>query len=196
MSRTPVDKLNQSSKPQGQDGIWAEIRRLNIFTVTEISKATDINRKTVSDYVKRLEAGRYLEKFGADFEQSKRYKLIRDGGIHPPRVKKDGTPVTMGQGITNLWRSMRGLSQFTPHDLALHSTTDSVLVAENTARTYCGMLLRANYLRVLEKAVPGKRQATYKLIRNTGPLPPQIQRVKQVYDLNLQEVTYYPGGRS
>lgn len=44
-------------------------------------------------------------------------------------------------------------------------------------------------LRVVQKASPGHgRKAIYRLIRNTGPLPPQIQRVKHVFDPNTREV--------
>lgn len=192
MSRRPDDRLGKEPRPQGQDGVWAEIRRLNIFTVKEIAQATDIHQKTVTDYVRRLEAGGYVDRH-AGFERTKRYVLRRDAGVHAPRVRKDGTPVTQGGGVQNMWRSMRMLGQFTPRDLVLHSTTDTVTVTEGTAKSYCSMLLKAGYLRVLQKAVPGKRQASYRFIRNTGPLPPRIQRVKQVYDPNLREVTYYPG---
>ena len=194
MTRRPVDQLSEEPKPQGQDGIWVEVRRLNVFSVTDIVKATDINRKTVSDYIRRLEAGKYVEKH-TSFEETNRYALLRDGGIHAPRLKKDGAPVTMGGGTMNMWRSMRMLGQFTPRDLAMHSTTSSVSVNDDTAKSYCSMLLKAKYLRVLRKAVPGKHQATYKFIRNTGPLPPQIQRVKQVFDPNIRQVTYYPEAR-
>jgi DNA-binding transcriptional MocR family regulator len=192
MSRRPVDQISKAAKPQGQDGIWAEIKHQTVFTVTELVKATDINRKTVSDYVKRLEAGGYVEKC-AGFETNPNYFLRRDGGVHAPRIRKDGSPVTQGGGVANMWRSMRMLSQFTPRDLALHSTTDTVSVSEATAKSYCSMLLKARYLRVTQKAKPGKRQTTYKFIRNTGPKPPQIQRVKQVFDPNLNMVTYSPG---
>lgn len=194
MSRRPADQLAASPKPEGQDGIWVEVRRMNIFSALEIVKATDIPKRTVTSYLGRLEAGRYIEKHGS-FEETHRYKLLRDGGIHAPRLKKDGTPSTMGGGVTNMWRSMRMLGQFTPRDLAMHSTTDTVSVSDETAKSYCTMLLKAKYLRVLRKASPGKTQAVYKFVRNTGPMPPQIQRVKQVFDPNLREVTYYPGAR-
>ncbi|WP_039017321.1 hypothetical protein [Halocynthiibacter namhaensis] len=191
MSRKPVDQRNKANKPQGQDGVWLVIRRLKQFTVTNITDETGINRKTVTDYVKRLEAGKYLAKQD-DFEVTKRFTLIRDGGVHAPRLKLDGKPVVQGTGNLNMWRTIRMVNQFNPRDLALQSSTDEVGVTEATARTYCTMLLKAGYLRVLQKAVPNKRQAIYKLIRNTGPLPPQIQRVKQVYDPNIKEVVYYP----
>ncbi|PID95859.1 MAG: hypothetical protein CSA85_00095 [Alphaproteobacteria bacterium] len=192
MTRKPVDQLNKEQKPQGQDGVWEEIRRLNIFTKREIHERTDIPNKTITDYVKRLMAGGYVEEH-ATFAETGRYVLVRDAGVHSPRIRPNGQPVTQGKGTENMWRSMRMMKQFTPRDIALHSTTDSVSVTEDTAKKYCSMLLKAQYLRVIQKAVPGKRQATYKFVRNTGPLPPQIQRVKQVFDPNICEVTYYPG---
>lgn len=190
MSRKPVDELSKNSKPQGQDGVWLVIRRLKQFTVTNITDETGFHRKTVHDYVKRLEAGKYLSKHD-DYATTKRFSLIRDGGTHAPRLKPDGSPVVQGTGNLNMWRTIRMISSFNPQDLALQASTDEVGVKEETARSYCSLLLRAGYLRVIQKAVPGKRQAIYKLIRNTGPLPPQIQRVKQVYDPNLKEVVYY-----
>lgn len=192
MSRKPIDKLTNEPKPQGQDGVWTQIRKLNIFTRREIQTNTDINSKTITDYLKRLEAGGYIEKH-TTWEVDGRYILLRDAGIHAPRIRPDGTPVTQGGGVMNMWRSMRMLGEFTPRDIAVHSTTDTVTVNEKTAKRYCSMLLKAKYLRVMRKAVPGKRQATYKFVRNTGPLPPQIQRVQQVFDPNIRMVTYYPG---
>lgn len=192
MTRKPVDQIAKTAKPQGQDGIWAEIRRLTLFTPAEIRLNTEIPKKTITDYLRRLEAGGYIVKH-ASFAETSRYKLYRDAGHHAPRIRPDGSPVTQGGGVMNMWRSMRMLGQFTPRDLAVHSTTDSVTVTAETAKAYCSMLLKARYLRVIRKAVPGKHQATYRFIRNTGPLPPQIQRVKQVYDPNLCAVTYTPG---
>lgn len=194
MTRKPIDQVRKNKKPQGQDGVWAEIRRRNIFTITEIVQETEIDRKTATDYLKRLIAGGYVEEHASHGETS-RYVLVRDVGVHAPRVRPNGQPVTQGQGNVNMWRSMRMMGTFTPRDLAAHSTTDTVTVDETTAKSYCSMLLKADYLRVVQKAVPGKRQATYKFVRNTGPQPPKIQRVKQVYDPNLDQVTYYPEAR-
>ncbi|MBT2131200.1 hypothetical protein [Aliiroseovarius lamellibrachiae] len=192
MTRKPIDQLEAQAKPHGQDGVWAEIRRMNIFTAAEIHEKTEIHKKTVVDYIKRLVAGGYVVEH-TSFEATNRYALKRDTGIHAPRIRPDGSPVRQGNGTKNMWRSMRMMGQFTPRDIAVHSTTDSVSVSDDTAKKYCSMLLKAKYLRVVQKAVPGQRQATYKFIRNTGPKPPQIQRVKQVYDPNINEVTFYPG---
>ena len=192
MSRKPVDQLSKSRKPQGQDGVWAEIRKRKTFIRSDIWDATGIPKKTVTDYINRLEAGGYVAWTGQR-EDAAVYTLMKDAGVHPPRIRPNGEPVQQGKGTENIWRSMRMLRQFTPRDIVAHSNTDTVTVSDATAQSYCSILLRAGYLRVLRKAQPGKHQATYKLIRNTGPLPPQIQRVKQVFDQNLGEVTYRPG---
>ena len=188
--RRPVDQMDKAP----QEAVWETIRALEIFTLTEVVDKARVNRKTARDYLKRLMAGGYVEPFGD--EEEGRMRLIRQGGIHPPRLKRDGSPVTQGGGTMNMWRTMRMLKTFTPRDLVAHANTPDVTVSELTARSYCSMLLKAGYLRVMQKAVPGKRQATYKFVRNTGPMPPQIQRVKQVYDPNLGEVTFYPGART
>lgn len=94
----------------------------------------------------------------------------------------------------NMWRAMRGLTSFTPLDIATHATTDAVSVSREEAAVYCQMLVRAGYLRVLRKALPGRREASYRLIRNTGPMPPRERRVRAVYDDNLQEYTHLAGG--
>ena len=74
------------------------------------------------------------------------------------------------------------------------SCTDLVPVSLKDAHIYCQLLLKAEYLRVQQKAVPGRREASYRLIRNTGPLPPMERRVRAVIDQNEGKVTYLSGG--
>ena len=175
----------------GQQAVWNEIRRLHVFTVTEVWGAVDMHRGSIINYIKRPEAGGYVRKC-PDFEKTWRYQLTRNAGHHAPRLTRDGEPVTQGGANENMWRSMRMMGVFTPQDLAVHSTTETTNVAVATAKAYCTMLMKAGYLRVVRKAQPPTRQAAYRLVRDTGPLHPQIQRVKQVYDQNLGEVTYHP----
>lgn len=178
-----------------QSATWAQIRAQKTFTVRSINDEVGAHRTTVFDYIRRLIAGGYVE-IEKEVNGAAHFILVRDAGVHPPRLRRDGTPVQQGSGTQNIWRSMRMLKTFTPADLVIHSTTDTVEVQLATAKKYCAMLLKAGYLRVLEKAVPGgKRQARYRLIRDSGPLPPQIQSVKQVYDQNLRRVMYTPEAR-
>lgn len=194
MSRRPAATARRgTAMGHGQQAIWEVICDKRSCTITEIWELVDMHRKSIINYVKRLEAGGYVRK-ADDFETSYVYELVRDGGRHAPRLTRDGKPVTQGKGNQNMWRSMRMMGQFSPTDLAAHSTTDSTDVSLTTAKAYCTELTRAGYLRVIRKARPPKAQAVYKLVRDTGPLPPQITKVTQVFDQNLQCLMPQGGG--
>ncbi|WP_182912737.1 MDR/zinc-dependent alcohol dehydrogenase-like family protein [Paracoccus onubensis] len=179
-----------TSTTPGRQEIWEAIRKLRTgFNVDDLIDHSCANRKTISDYLRCLVPGGIIVQCEDD-----RYDLVEDRGFHAPRLNRQGKPVTQGAGTENMWRSMRGLAVFSPQDLAIHSTTPDVSVSEATAKAYCGMLLKTGFLRVERKASPMRgKQAIYRLIRNTGPKPPQIQRVKHVYDPNTQQV-HVPGG--
>lgn len=192
MSRRSVDKSQRTKvMGHGQQAIWDEIRRLKTFTITDIWGVVDMHRKSIINYVKRLQAGGNVVP-ADDFATSFQYKMVIDAGTHAPRLTKEGAPVTQGGGTLNMWRSMRILTEFSPQDLVEHSTTSTVEVPLNTAKAYCSALMKAGYFRVLKKAKPPLTPAKYRLIRDTGPKAPQIQRVKQVFDPNLNKVTYTP----
>lgn len=174
-----------SAATPGRQEIWQAIRdRAEHFTLNDLVTATGADRKTTADYLRCLLPGGVIATIEPDA-----YRLVDDRGFHAPRLNRSGKPVLQGAGTENMWRSMQGLVQFSPRDLAAHSCTPDVSVSEETAKSYCSMLLRTGYLRVIEKASPNLgRQAVYRLIRNNGPKPPQIQRVKRVYDPNTGEV--------
>lgn len=95
----------------------------------------------------------------------------------------------------NMWTVMRGVPAFSPVDLVAQATTEQVKVSLKEAREYCGLLLRAGYLRVIQKAKPNRREASYKLIRNTGPFPPREKRVRAVFDPNSDSYVHHAGDR-
>ncbi|WP_423828505.1 hypothetical protein, partial [Staphylococcus aureus] len=79
------------------------------------------------------------------------------------------------------------------HSLAVQASTEEHAVRHREAQYYIGYLYRAGYLHRTVAGGPG-RPARYRLIpsRYTGPLPPQIQRIRQVWDANKQEVVWRP----
>ncbi|WP_158971947.1 hypothetical protein [Chachezhania sediminis] len=174
-------------KPARQD-IWEAIQATpEGFTLGHLRNRSLADRKTIQDYLKCLIAAGYVVKH-EDLDPPT-YDLVKDGGHHAPRLRADGTPVTQGGGVENMWRSIYMLREFTHVDIAQHATTLSVTVTNETAKSYVSMLLKCGYLKVLRKAEPVKgRLALYRLIRNNGPLPPKIQRVKRIYDPNTHEV--------
>ncbi|WP_151720193.1 hypothetical protein [Gemmobacter serpentinus] len=193
MTRKPVD---QAGAPR--DAIWAAVRMIGgagtAFTVSDIAAQAQAKDKTVRDYLKGLTASGYLHQDNTvvGFEAT-RWVLARDIGNEAPRVRADGSPVTQGTITEQLWRGMYMLKEFTFEDLI---ETATVEIPVDTAKAYCKMLLTTGYLRVLRKAEPTSgRIARYRLIRFNGPKPPQIQRVKRVYDPNSREV-FMPGAQA
>lgn len=190
MARARIDR----SGP-GRDAIWHAIRLTagRPFTAGEIAAAASANDKTARDYFKGLQAAGYLSQLPAVEGLPTRWTLIKDTGHEAPRVRADGSPVSQGAATEQLWRGMYMLKDFSFLDLV---ETASIPISPETAKSYCRMLLATGYLRVLTKADPVKgRVARYRLLRNNGPKPPQIQRVKQVYDPNTQEVFVQRGAR-
>jgi len=186
MSRKPIDQQQPS---ECRKAVWDEIRDCGgkPFSVPDIAKCVRLEVSTVRDYLTGLERAGYLEihtlrkgLFGGNI-----YILVKDVGHDAPRVRKNGTPVTMGQGRRQMWNAMRILKDFSATDLAFNASIDDHKVAESEALTYCQILCKAGYL-------VGRTGQRYRLLPSmwTGPHPPQIQRTKQVYDPNLKRVVW------
>ena len=113
------------------------------------------------------------------------------------RVKdaaRQALPIRTRSPEDNLWTAMRQLKSFGPRVLAVHATTETVGVSLEQAQAYCRALLGAGYLSVAKRAVPGKSEAIYRLIRNTGPRPPREKRVRAVIDANTEQTIVIGGG--
>lgn len=190
MARAPIDQ----ARP-GRDEIWTAIRRLSpaTFTAARLADESRANNRTVRSFCQALTAAGYLRQVPVEDGQPATWALVRDIGVEAPRVRPDGTAARQGEVTEQLWRGMVLLKKFTFRDLI---ETASIEIPETTARSYCKTLLATGYLRVLSKADPSKGVvARYLLIRDNGPKPPRIQRVKQVFDPNTREV-FLPGARS
>jgi hypothetical protein len=179
-----------------REAIWAAIRRLVTFTVRELRLATRCSLEQVRDYVTGLSAAGYLER-----RDNFAYVLVRDCGIDAPRVRRDGSEITQGKGREQMWLVMKVLDDFSARDLAVHASTEDVHVSEIDAKDYIHYLHQAGYLYEQQRGIPGNRSgggslARYWLLpqKYTGPRPPMIQRVKQVYDQNLKKVVWSAAG--
>jgi hypothetical protein len=191
MSQRPI---NERARLKTRAAIWEAIRLLKTFTLSEVRKETRCSDSQVREYLTGLTAAGILkrEQIPAAKPQH-RYILIKDIGIDPPRVRRDGTPVTQGLGREQMWRTMKSFGVFTSLDLSVQASTEEAAVSLAAAKEYCHYLALAGYLAVVRQG-KGKGKggvlSAYRLIRNTGPLPPMIQRVKSVYDPNTGTVEW------
>ena len=186
-----------------QDAVWVAIRQLKAFTQEDIEiklvneKLSGINSYTVKSYMARLEKGGFIQL--RSYEQvnniAKRitYELINDVGVHSPCLNKDGQISTQGRGRTNLWRSMKVLSSFDKVEISEAASVNGTTVKEGEAQDYIKHLYKAGYLvKVSEYNRTTGELARYKLLKskNTGALPPMIQRTKHIFDPNLRKVVW------
>lgn len=182
MSQTPVD---QRRPLQSREALWQSIRALRSFTLAQVRAETRCSRGQVEEYLKALLAAGLIERVEGE---RGRYCLVKDPGAVAPRLRRDGSEVTLGRGREQMWRAMRVLGSFSVRDLVVHATTEEHAVADSEAAHYCQFLAQAGYL---------KRQGSgYLFLRSrySGPRPPMIQRVKQVFDPNLGKVVWSQGG--
>jgi hypothetical protein len=196
MSRKPVNKLRPE---ESRDAVWAEIRKqAGGFTIKSIAYSTMLHVDTVRDYITGLCNAGFIVKIsepGSSTFAALQYRLENDCGVDAPRVRKDGTEVTMGKGREQMWRALGILGQkgttFTYKDLCFYSSTDESPVADADAKHYIRYLAEADYLLLVQKGTGG-RPSLYRMnpAKWTGPKPPMIQRVRQLYDPNLKKVVW------
>lgn len=197
--RKPIHLVAASGYRTPQDAVWEALRALRNFCQADIELWVvnkgypGINSATVKSYLQRLEKGQYIACIRTEPVKGsaaiKRFELRQDVGLHAPRLTADGRPSTQGQGRENLWRSMKILSSFDFHELAEAASTDEVQVKSSEAKSYIKHLYKAGYLQRL-KAGSSRIASRYRLLPgyNTGPRPPMVQRIKRVFDPNLNQV--------
>lgn len=124
------------------------------------------------------------------------YRFVPGKEGTPPVTGVDGKVIREATPQQNMWRAMRGLVPMTFNymDIWHHANTPNTPVTKTQAHAYCRMLAHAGYLKVTQKANGKGRLARYKLIRNTGPLPPREKRVRGVWDENDQRFIYVAEG--
>lgn len=171
-----------------QQVAWTAAGRLTEFDRKALAEAAQIGIDTAGTWIRRWAKAGRIEALGKKDGTTERYRVIGETREAPARLTGKQTP------DLNMWRSMRAFrAPFTAVDIAAHSTTEAVSVSTEEARAFCQMLVRSGYLRVLRTAVPGKREAIYRLIRDTGPKPPRERRVRAIWDPNLDAFTHLPG---
>jgi hypothetical protein len=192
--------MNERVWLQTRAALWSAIRQLGTFNARELQAETHCSAGQVNDYLTGLANAGILVLSGTQggrgcIKPSNIYRLAKDTGIEPPRVRRDGTLIAQGLGREQMWRTMRMLREFSPIDLAVQASTEETAVSVSTVQEYCTFLTRAGYLTVVRRGQgvgKGGVPAIYRFVpsRNTGPQPPMIQRIKQVYDPNLGKVVW------
>lgn len=174
--------------------IWQRAVSLGEFTYQSLAEHAEISVSTVQVHVKSwLQQGMVTQHHKGQSRQLL-FRVV-DQSAKPASLRPDGRLRREETIQGNCWRVMRRLPNFSPTDVAAHANTQACNVSLADAQAYCQLLSRAGYLKVVRKALPGRREAVYRLIRNTGPMPPRERRVRAVFDDNLCEFTHMAGAQ-
>ena len=178
----------------GRSAIWAAIRSLKKFEVKDLPAT--ISTRTIKGYLTGLVKAGYVKRLGqlkdgAGLWKAGLYELVRDVGPVAPRVRRDGKTPVAGAIQDQLWRTMKIIKEFTAKDLAIHASTEQVNVSLSRSRAYCHYLMRAGYLAVIHAGAKGSPTVyLFMRSRNTGPRPPIVQQLGQVFDPNTNKVVW------
>ena len=188
-------RADRQPELRGQARYWAVMRELTTrgpWTIRDVYGQCNGIKTDVGDYVRRLAKAGYVKAVGEAPGTSTPAVLytVAKGGDEPPRIREDGTecPPTRRE---NMWRAMRMLKAFSLADLVAAASTEEVKISSEDAKDYTRHLTRAKYLRRMNGS-----PATWRLILSTGPLPPQVQRIRQVWDANLRRVMWSAAEKS
>ena len=175
---TPPGALTDREK------LWLAMRELRTFSLRDLYLETKIDRRTgkARDYLVGLLRADILEEISHVPGGQCTYRLVKDCGVNAPRVRKNGV-LLPDSGRTRMWRAMPILGMFTVRELVNAASLEDATIAYGEAQAYCQWLARGGYLH-------RTGTDTYRFIpaRNTGPKAPQILRVKQLYDPNVDKI--------
>lgn len=168
--------------------MWEAIRvHKDGFTLTGLTNNfCDLKRETLRTYLRALVKGGYVIKaVEGDIKTPTVFKLSKDVGVNAPNVNPKGELSTSGNGTQQMWRTMRMLRDFSYLDLVAAASTEETPLSVWTVKTYVIALCHAGYLRRVDKG-----RYAFVSARFTGPRAPMIQRLKTVFDPNLQRIVW------
>lgn len=162
------------------------------FTITDVHKLTNgRSRRTIKDYVLFCAAQNHIVPVGEeplDKHQVATVYKVRQPRATAPIQRRNTFNGSRGRARQQLWTAMRALKLFTVRELAVAATTSDIAVSEKTARSYVGLLVKAEYLAEVGHRVRSGQQARWKLMPafNTGPqAPAALNHESVLYDRNL-----------
>ncbi|MHA3079522.1 hypothetical protein [Acinetobacter sp. ANC 5502] len=193
-SKTPYESPRQR--------VWNSIRKnREKFTIAQVAEDGNTVYESARGFVSQLaKAGivKILDEKPIHHEnclvKQRTYQLIKDIGYTYPTMTKSGELIIGVSGNKAMWNTLRITKQpINADELAAISSNDTLTIEVTTANNYLMLLHKAGYLKRTKEPnrnIGGK--AKYLLLpdMNTGPKPPQVQRVKHVFDPNINQVMF------
>lgn len=194
--RSLVEMVELTARvPRGHDGFWQIIGQVDgkgPWTTRQIADATNVDRSSVKDYVRRLELGGFIGRVGqcppkSGPKQAILYRLLKKP-IDAPRLDRRGKELAEPNRQL-LWRAMRILKVFTCRDLQEAAQLPGRPIALTTAQLYVYALANVGVLVSPQGRGP---HVTYHLVRDLGPKHPSVSTSEIVFDPNSRTVIGAP----
>lgn len=171
--------------PKDTRSIWQTMRTLSAHygwfsTCAVLDILGHRDRRTVEAYLIFLKREYVIERADGDRANPRaaiRYRIVRDGEAPPLPL---GGKAQLDERRQAIWTAMRSLRQFSPAELALAASTETI-AAGGAVKPYLTLLADAGYVDRLD-------QTTYRLrrARDTGPRAPIVMQADgTLFDLNL-----------
>ncbi len=181
--------------------VWAAIRKhRNEFTIQQVAELGQMKYDSARDFITGLKNAGIIslkESVAVGHENShvkqKLYQLDKDLGYNAPKVNRSGELLVTNQVNKAMWNTLRiTRASVDADELAKLSSNDELSISALTANSYLILLYQAGYLAISKQGNSWVGRTKYRLLpdMNTGPIPPQIQRAKQVFDPNTNTVMY------
>lgn len=181
--------------------VWAAIRKnSNEFTIEQVAELGQMKYESARGFVASLVKAKVVQilreakVYGHSKSIRRKYfMLVNDLGYTVPSISKDGKLIASVTGNKAMWNTLRITKQaVNAHELVQLASNDEISIKLETANEYLRALHHAGYLTLTQPANNAGGKAKYQLLpgMDTGPIPPQIQRAKQVFDPNTNTVMY------
>ncbi|AZN69280.1 hypothetical protein DX910_14495 [Acinetobacter haemolyticus] len=181
--------------------VWVEIRKNSkSFTIAQVAENGNMKYESARSFIKSLEKAGVVRITKVTplhhdncIVKQRVYELVKDLGYNVPELTKTGEIVTTITGNKLMWNTLRiTRHSFDADELARIASTEDVKIASNTADAYLRALHKAGYLSITKPSNTHGGKTKYRLIagKNTGPFPPQLQRAKQIFDPNINQVVF------
>lgn len=165
---------------------WSKVEKRARFHWTDLEQA-GINTAMAQLFVRRWAKLGWIVEIDRDGGR----KIYGHKGAHQVDAALIQTSKTAEDAM---WKVMQRFKIFTPLDVSANASVGEIAVSEEKAKVYCGKLVATGYLKVRQTAQPGKRPATYQLIKFTGAQAPRPRKVTGIFDENTGE--FHPIMRS
>ena len=181
--------------------VWTAIRKnSNEFTIEQVAELGQMKYESARGFVASLVKAKVVQilreakVYGHSKSIRRKYfMLVNDLGYTVPSISKDGKLIASVTGNKAMWNTLRITKQaVNAHELVQLASNDEISIKLETANEYLRALHHAGYLTLTQPANNAGGKAKYKLLpgMDTGPNSPQIQRAKQVFDPNTNQVMF------